>query len=514
MSARAPAALALVALSAACRPAEPPAPAPEVLTLAVRADVTGFFPNPPVANEAYTVYVNRNLFEGLVRLDGRLRLQPALAERWTNPDERTYVFDLRPGLRFSDGQPVTAKDVAASLLAARDRGWVTSDYLHAIASAEPLGEHRLELRTRAPYHILLFKLPWGFVLPASALTQDPVPAVGTGPYRLESWKPGVEARLTRNPYFRGTPPQFDEVRLVVVPDAGERIARVVRGEADLADHVPPESVETLSRRADLRVIERQSLRVLFLGLRADRRPYSDPRVREAIDAALDRDELIRRALAGRTVPASQVVTPAVVGYNPRIPKGRPDPARARRLLAEAGYPDGVDLQLSGPRNRYVNDVAILDEVARQLGNAGMRVRTAAQDKQDFFSRLGRGEAAFYLLGWSCESGDAGDILDSMFHTPVDGSLGSYNTLGLSDSELDRLIDQSNRSVDVAQRTAGLQAAMARVAELRVAIPLVVQTEALALSPALEWEPPLTLALELADVRRPRAARRTARTETP
>jgi peptide/nickel transport system substrate-binding protein len=149
--------LCLVALVSACRPS----PKEGSITIAVRADVTGFFPNPPMKDESFTNRANAEVLEGLVRFDADGRLAPALAERWETPDDQTYVFHMRPGLRFSDGTPLTSADVAASLLANVQKGWPTAAYLRNVASVEADGPLRLVVRTRAPYSLLLYKLPWG-----------------------------------------------------------------------------------------------------------------------------------------------------------------------------------------------------------------------------------------------------------------------------------------------------------------------------------------------------------------
>lgn len=468
------------------------------MTLAVRADVTGIFPNPPTMNESYTLHVNGNVFEGLVRFDSRLNLAPALAERWEDVDERTCVFTLRAGLRFSDGRPVTARDVAASLTAARTRGWITRDYLQSLESVQALDERRVAVRTRFPYPVLLHKLPWGYVLPADLVERTPVPAVGTGPYRVESWAPGRELVLARNPHFRGPAPAFERARFLAIPEASARVEALLRGEADLADQIPPERIDALRTQPGLEVKEHLSSRVLFLGLRMDRPPFADPRVRQAFDLALDREELIARALGGRGTPASQLVPPSIVGFNSRLAMPRPDRQRAGRLLASAGYGDGLAIRLDGTHNRYPNDRAILHEVARQLALIGVRVEVNALDKRDFYAGLA--ESSFHLLGWACESGDAGDALDTLLHSPTAGLLGSANTTRTSDPTLDSLIDAGNRSAAGAERTAHLQAALARAAELRPVIPLVVPTEAAAVSSRIRWETPWNLALRIEDLR--------------
>lgn len=500
MRRRLPLALAAAVAWAGCREEAPAAIPRDALTVAVRADITGLYPNPPIVkNEAYTLHTNANVLEGLVRFDSQLRLAPALAERWENPDERTYVFHLRRGLRFSDGRPLVSRDVAASLNAARERDWAVRDYLRAVESVTAPDDERVVIRTRFPYQILLTKLQWAFVLPADAVARRVVPVVGSGPYKVDSWTPGRELRLSRNPEFHGPAPAFASARLVVVPDEAERVAMLLRGDADIATDVPLDAVESLKARRDVSVVRRGSLRVLFLELRPDTPPFGDPRVREAIDLALDRNELIARALAGFTEPATQIVHPSVVGYNPAIVATRPDRARARQLLAEAGIKPGTEIRLDGPNNRYVNDGRILAEVARQLAEVGLAVRVNTLDKVEFFKLIVSGASGFHLLGWSCESGEAGDVLDAAFHSPSGGFANTDNSLGLADPELDRLIDQSNASTSVGGRTALLQKALARVAGLRVALPLVLQAEAVAMRTGIRWDPPRNSALLLAEV---------------
>jgi peptide/nickel transport system substrate-binding protein len=486
---------ALAALAAAglasCRPA--PAPPPDTLRIALRADVTGFFPGPPLVNEAGTLQANRSVYESLVRFDPALRLRPGLAERWSNPDDRTYRFELRPGVRFSDGKPLTPGDVAASLEANR-RGWATRDYLQAVESVRAIGERTVEIRTRFPYLALLTRLPWAPVLPREAAERGLSPAPGTGPYRVESWNPGRGYVFVRNPYNDRDPPAFARVVHAVVPDDAARVALVERGEADAADQVPLEEVERLSQNPALRVVSGAGLRVLFLGLRVDRPPFSDPRVREAIDLALDRGELSRRALGGRAEPATQLVPPSIVGFEPALRLPAPDPARARALLSSAGHPRGLDVRLDGPSNRYVNDVAILRELARQLDEVGVRTAVNALDKRDFFPLIEHGGSAMHLLGFSCESGDAGDLLGSLAHSATGGPLGSLNSFGLADRTLDDLIGLADRARTDRGRARQLRLAVARAAELRAALPLVVQAEAVVLSRRLAWEAPLNMAL--------------------
>src|SRR5262245_14626081 len=174
---RASAWLLVPVLAAACSGPRA-ASAPRVLRAAVRADVSGFFPNPPAANESYTFEMNRWLLAAPVALDRGLNVVPALAEHWLTSDDRTFVLELRAGLRFSDGRPASARDVAASLDAGSRLAWPNLGYLSTIESVRALDERRVEVRALRPDPTLLARLAWGFVLPADACGQTPVPLVG------------------------------------------------------------------------------------------------------------------------------------------------------------------------------------------------------------------------------------------------------------------------------------------------------------------------------------------------
>jgi peptide/nickel transport system substrate-binding protein len=502
MSRRRPTVVAFLAAAlGACHAAreQPQRPA-ATLRVALRADVSGFYPNPPVTNESFTFEINRWIFDSLVALDPGLHLVPGLAERWLSVDERTYVFELRPGLRFSDGSPCRAGDVAASLAAALRRGWVTIDYLKAIESVRALDERRLEIRARRPDPALLTRLPWGFVLPESALAHDPLPVVGTGAFTLESWTPGRGFVLSRNPHYWGRPPGFERVEFRVVPDDVERMGLVERGEADVADNVPFEAFARLERREDLRLVVGSGHRVLFLAMRVDRPPFDDPRVREAVDLAIDRDAIVARVMFGRAEPAAQVVPPAVVGYVPELPGPKLDRPRARRLLAAAGHPRGLAVRLDGPNNRYVRDAVLLEELGRQLAEVGIRAEVKAVDKREFYETIEAGRSDLHLLGWASEAGDGADALDILFHPPTIGSSGRLNSMGLADPELMRLTAEVHGSADLRTRASWLRQAYARLAELRPVVPLVIQTEAVVHNRRLVWDVPTNRALRPLDLR--------------
>ena len=493
-------ALGLVLLTGACQ-GPVPEPAPATLRAAVRADVAGFFPNPPAANESYTFEMNRWVLDAVVGLDRGLNVVPALAEGWLTADDRTFVLELRPGLRFADGRKANAQDAVQSLRAGMRLGWPNLGYLRTIESLRVLDERRFEVKAARPDPTLLARLAWGFVLPAEATALVPVPVVGTGPYTLERWTPGEGFAFTRNPHYWGSPAGFARAEFRIEADDEARVRRVEKGEADLADAVPPEAWARIEANPDLRLVVGAGHRVLFLGLRVDRPPFDDPRVREAVDLALDRQALQDRVLLGKGSLANQLLPRGAVGYVPELPPSRVDRERARRLLRAAGIPPGYALRLDGPFNRYVRDVPIMHEVARQLAEVGLRVEVNALDKRALYRLLDAGGSQFHLLGWASESGDGADVFEVLFPPPEEAGSGSSNASGFVDARLGEIVREAQSSTNLRERADVLRRAFRRLAELRPILPLVVQPEAVVYDARrVAWDPPVSLALRPLDLR--------------
>jgi peptide/nickel transport system substrate-binding protein len=467
----------------------------------VRADVTGFFPNPPAANESYTFEMNRWVVDAVVALDRGLNVIPALAQSWLTPDDRTFVLEFPPGLRFADGRPVTAQDAAESLKAGIRLSWPNLGYLSTIESIQVLDERRLQVRAVRPDPTLLARLAWGFVLPADAVNKTPVPLMGTGPYTLEEWTPGKTFAFRRNPHYWGTTVPFEKAEFRIVADDAARLKLVETGEADLADFVPPEAWERLQGNPAVRLEVGRGHRVLFLGLRVDRPPFDDPRVREALDLALDRPALVERVLLGKGSPANQLLPRGAVGHVPELPPKRIDRDRARALLLSAGLRPGYALRLDGPSNRYVKDVAILHEVARQLAAVGLEVEVNALDKGAFYQMLSEGRSLMHLLGWASESGDGADAFEVLFPHPDKKRGGNWNASGFEDLRLTEMIQDVESTTNLRARAGMLRQAHARLTELRPILPLVVQPEAVVYNPRrVRWDPPVSLALRPGDLR--------------
>jgi len=491
--------LILLLFAAACR--GPAREAPAVLRAAVRADVTGFFPNPPAANESYSFAMSRWVLDAVVALDRGQNVVPALAAHWLTPDDRSFILELRPGLRFSDGRALTATDAARSLEAGKRLKWPNDGYLSTVESVRVLDERRIQVRAVRPDPTLLARLAWGFVLPGDATAATPVPVLGTAPYTLESWTRGEGFAFARNPHHWGPPAAFARAEFRVVPDDETRLRLVESGEADLADFVPPEAWPRLEMSKDLRLVVGPGHRVLFLGMRVDRPPFDDPRVREAVDLSIDRRALVDRVFRGKGAVANQLLPRGTVGHVPELPPSHFDRDRARRLLRAAGLRPGHAIRLDGPFNRYVRDREILHEVARQLAEVDLRIEVNALDKGALYALLEREGSDFFLLGWASESGDGADVFEVLFSPPGHALGGSSNGTGFRDAQLDGIVRDAQSTTNLQARTAVLRRAFTRLAELRPILPLVVQPDAVVYNARrVSWDPPVNLSLGPRDLR--------------
>jgi peptide/nickel transport system substrate-binding protein len=480
------------ALALACTGPAPPSARP--LRIAVHSDPLVL--DPHLRNEALTYSVLRNVYEGLTAFDSEMRIGPALAASWENPNDLTWVFHLRPGVRFHDGHELTAADVVASLERARSlpaSGF--GSYLVAVAAVRALDPHTVELTTRRPYAILLNKLAFVLIVPAGSPPEIRHP-VGTGPYRLVSYQPGVRLALRAfEGYWNGLP-ALDPVEILPVKDAAERAARLLRGDLDLIHEPRPEDLDRLRAAPRCRVLEQESLTVHYLLLATGRPPLSDLRVRRAISLALDRAALVQAALHGEGRPVGQMVGRGVFGFAPDITPPARDLGAARRLLAAAGYPGGFDLDLEFRPGRRA------EEIRRQLAEAGIRVRLVERPWSELFPRLLAHRVSFYLGAILAPSADASDLFDAMVHSR-DAALG-YGDANFADyrnAALDSLIDESGSTLDMLTRRGQLERCMHLLMEDLAWIPLYVPWNAYGVRRDLDWRPRLDGYILARDVRR-------------
>lgn len=487
---------ALLLAAALCAGAACRRPASSAVVVALPSGPSTWVPW--MASEEYTGLVLLNVYEPLVDTSGDLGLRPHLAESWETPDDVTWIFRLRAGVELHDGRPLTAREVAASLTAARDDpASRRKPELAAVESIEARDERTLVLRTRLPFSPLPNRLTeLAIAVPASAAGAPPV---GTGPYRIQDWNLQGDIVLSAfERYWRGAP-AVSSMTFRVIPNLDTRLMQLRDGEVHVLLDVPAERRAEVQAWPSANVAERQGLRVILLGMDSARErspyvdggvnPFRDARVRRAVALAVDRQRLARETLGGLATPCDQVVASEVFGYHTHLPRIPHDPAQARRLLAEAGWSQGFGVALDFMPGKYRAIDEVAAAVARDLARVGVQVRPQPADPGLFFDRLARQETSFHLMGWMSSSGDAGITFEYLLHSPGQ-RYGVTNGSGFSDPRVDRLLEQAASKTDARDRLPLLQAVAEIAHEALPVVPLYRQTDLYGVAEGLELEPRL------------------------
>ncbi len=441
--------------------------------------------DPHYTNVVSNLMVSLHLFDRLARQDEQQRLQPGLAVSWRALDERTWEFKLRPDVRFSDGSPFGAEDVVASF---HHVAWVPNSPGRLTTNTGSISETRivdpltLHFVTRAPTPLLpndLSGIPIINRRFAEAPTADfnsGAAAIGTGPYKLVSFTPGDRIELVRNDAHWGGREPWDKVSLRLLTNTSARVAALLSGQVDLIDSVPTAQIARLRDDNRIGLFSITSNRVINLmldhareptpfavdkasGQPLPRNPLRDVRVRRALSHAINRSGLAERVMEGQATPAGQVLPNGFFGTIPDLPPPAFDLARARALLAEAGYPNGFRLTLHGPNDRYVNDADVLQAVAQMWTRAGVDTRVEALPWAVYIPQASRHEFTAWMIGWGSVTGEVSSALRALAHSfAPDRGYGSGNRGRYANPALDALIERASATIDDEQRKALLQQA--------------------------------------------------------
>ena len=420
-----------------------------------------------------------HVWDRLVHLDPEYRPGPGLAVAWRTVDERTWEFKLREGVRFHDGTPFTADDVVFTFARAPNvpnSPTSMGQYIRPIRRLEVVDPHTVRMHTAEPLPLVPQFMSAFAMLGrrqgegmATADYNSGRAAVGTGPYRLASLALGDRAVFTRNPDWWGPAQPWERVTYRLIANDSSRVAALQAGDVDAIDAVPTRDVARLKQDARLTVHSRPGLRMIHLypdvnrpqtpwatdraGNPLPQNPMRDLRVRRALSLAINRQGIARQLMEGHAVPAGQPMPEGAVGHDPELKPDPFDPEQARRLLAEAGYPEGFNITLHGPNDRYVNDDAIAQALAQMWARIGVRTTVQTMPASMFFSRAVRDEFSINLTGWSSSTGEADTPLATQIATP-DPPRGRSTTVRQShytNPEVDAIIDRAFSTIDIEAR---------------------------------------------------------------
>jgi peptide/nickel transport system substrate-binding protein len=427
-----------------------------------------------------------NMFERLIQQDGNLQVQPGLAVSWRAVDPLTWEFHLRPSVRFSDGSPMTADDVAYSLRRARSVPNSPAPFSGAVANIERIevvNPLTLRIVTKTPSPAFVEQVGIVYIVSRHATAGHasddyrlPAVAVGTGPYRLVRWIPGDRLELARNDYYWGKRPSFDACTIRFMSNDAARLSALLSGSVSLIDNVPPVTIDRLRREPNVTLYSGPSARLIYLALDASRdaspfvtaadgsaiarNPLRDVRVREAISKMIDRDAITQHLLNGAGLPAAQMVPPGIGGYDAQLQPDRYDPAGARRLLAAAGYPDGFGLTIHTSNDRFASDGELGQALGQMLARGGIAVRDVVTQPYNVYAGAAarRSYSAFVFSFGNSTSDSAIGLTNVLESYSREAGTGAFNRTRYSNSTLDRLLREAAATFDPARRNALLQEA--------------------------------------------------------
>ncbi|MBV8408729.1 MAG: ABC transporter substrate-binding protein [Alphaproteobacteria bacterium] len=453
--------------------------------------------DPYARQETFLLTFTSNIYEPLVRRDKQLKLEPALAVKWGQTDKNTWFFDLRPDVKFSDGTLFTADDVVFSVKRAVGPGSNVNGNFASMKEIKAVGPLRVEVTTLYPDPLLADK--WasiGIMSKAWAEKNNATQAadmlkneenfatrnaMGTGPFVLKERRAGEKTILVPNPTWWDKPEHnLTEVIFTPVPNAATRVAALKAGDIDMMYEVPPADTDSLKKDADIKVLEDPETRVVYLGFDLERdelvesnvkgkNPFKDRKVREVFHRMIDVDAIKRTVMRGQSFPTDLMVAPGINGYVKELDKRAPllKPDEAKKMLADAGYPNGFEVGMDCPNDRYVNDEKICQAVVSMLAKAGIKVNLRAQTRNLFFAKILRntstgqpGQTSFFMLGWSpATTYDVHNVFESLLQTPnAARKKGLFNVGGYSNKRLDELTDAMEQETDKAKRDAMIREA--------------------------------------------------------
>lgn len=455
--------------------------------------------DPHAQNIQTTLTLHSMVYETLVTRDRQLRVAPGLATGWELVNPTTWRLKLRPDVRFHDGAAFGADDVKFSIertQAATSQFKVFAATIREIRTPDPL---TVELVTTTPDPLIPDKLTYIFIMdrgwadahnagtPQNLVTRQEtytaLNANGTGPFVLRNREPDSRTVLERNPTWWGTM-EGNVTRVEWRPIANDptRVAALSSGELDIVIDVPTQNVAALSRDTNLRVERTNEFRTLFFGFDLKNEqlkyappgtgnPFRDRRVREAVYRAIDIEAIQRTVMRGLATPTGQLLAPGNVGYDAALDRRLAyDPAASKRLLAEAGYPNGFAFTYDCPNDRYINDEAMCRAVAAMLTQGGFQPTLNLMPRARYFPKLWERDTSMFLMGFNSPYFDGMYALETLHMTRADPE-GVFNYSLYSNPEIDALIRAARDETDLAKRASMMQAAWQRVTEERIYVPL-------------------------------------------
>lgn len=456
--------------------------------------------DPHSQNHATTNAILQHAYEGLVRYGPTYQVEPALATKWTFVSPTQVRFELRKGVKFHDGTPFTADDVIFSFGRIKQPQGTMSIYVTGVNEIKKVDDHTVDFILAGPNPVLLRNLTSFFIMSKGWAEKNRTTNVqdykakeenfasrnvmGTGPYKITGWQPEQRVTMTLNAdWWDKHTSNVKEVVYTPIKSDATRVAALLSGDVDMLTDLPTQDVARLKTDSKLKVVEGPEVRTIFLAPDVGspelkhssvkgKNPFADKRVRQAMSMAIDRAAIQRNIMRGLSIPAGIMVAPGVNGHTADIDvPTKVDIEGAKKLMAEAGYPEGFEVRLNCPNNRYVNDEEICQAIVAMWSRIGIKASLLAENMATFSQKFQNFDSSIYMLGWGVATYDAQYTIQSLVRTRATGADGNFNFSKISDPVVDRLNDQMKTETDVAKRNAMIREALLRIKDEVLLIPL-------------------------------------------
>lgn len=444
----------------------------------------------------------KHIFDTLVWSGDDLQIEPGLAISWSPVDEDTWEFKLREGVKFHDGSDFDAEDVKFSIerIPVVTGPTTTAIYVRRVASVEIIDPYTLHINTDGQAATLPNDFIRLFIVSSDAAADystletaaegfnSGAATIGTGPYKYVSWEPKSDLVLEKNPnYWRGDG-AWETVIRKEIPNDSSRLAALKAGQVDVINYVSSVDYLALDRDANIDAIKGDS--VYIMNLQLDQRedtpmvraidgsdlaenPFRDLKVRQAVDYAIDRETMVDIVLEGLGKPANQMMPPGFFGSSESIPMPEYNPAKSKELLADAGYPDGFEVDLFCTADRLPGDAAICQGLGQMLTQVGIKTNVNAISKTVYFPAQARLDYSMFMNGWGTLTGEASYTLGGLAHSNnPEVNLGAYNRIEYKNDDVDLLLQTGATMMDETQRRATYENAMVKVMADKAYISLV------------------------------------------
>jgi peptide/nickel transport system substrate-binding protein len=457
--------------------------------------------DPHSQNESMTNMMNGQVYERLVMRDRQLNIVPSLATEWQQIGPLTWRFKLRPNVKFHDGSPLTADDVVFSIRRGQELSSQVNVYANAVGNPVAIDPLTVEFRMDKINPVFLQHMDALWIMSKSWSEKNRVTkpldfknkeesfaslnANGTGPFMLVSRQPGIKTTYKRNPAWWG---KFDgnvqEIVYTPIGNDATRLAALVSGEIDFVLDPAPRDVARLRNTAGVKIIDGPENRIVFIGMdqyRDDmlygsvkgRNPFKDLRVRKALYQAIDIETMKTKLMNGQSFPTGGITPSPLGSYNdPQVETRLPfDIAKARALMAEAGYADGFEVTLDCPNNRYINDEEICIALAGMWAQIKVKVKVNAMPRVTYFPKIEKNDTSMYMLGWGGAVTDAETTMTPVLRNQGEKGVGLYNYGRVKNDKFDALAAQSSTEPDPKKREEMVKTALREYAGQAHILPL-------------------------------------------